>query len=120
MSARSLLIYKPDGAIQVFDVAQPLVKIGRGTDNDIILEDTLRKISRHHAEIRFDAHSPPVLSDLKSSNGTYLNEEAVNGASELHADDVVRIGAYRMIFRDTAGEHAENESRVSSPFRIEV
>jgi hypothetical protein len=46
------------------------IRIGRGADNDVALNIT--RMSRHHAEIRFDGRDC-LLVDLKSTNGTTLN-----------------------------------------------
>jgi hypothetical protein len=48
---RNLLIYKPDGSTQVLELTKPLLRIGRGEDNDVVLEDPQRKVSRFHAQI---------------------------------------------------------------------
>src|SRR5579871_1280398 len=116
-SPRSLLIYKPDGTTQVTELVKPLIKIGRGEENDVILEDRMRTISRFHAQISFE-NGPPVLEDLKSSNGTYLNDQPLVEPGPLHPDDVIRIGKYLMIYRDpAAAEQAQSEA--SSPFQIQ-
>jgi pSer/pThr/pTyr-binding forkhead associated (FHA) protein len=54
MSGRSFLIYRPDGTSSVFNRALPLIRIGRGDDNDIVLADASRSISRFHAELATD------------------------------------------------------------------
>jgi len=100
MSDRSFLIYRPDGTNVVFDRALPLIRIGRGDDNDIVLEDTSRSISRFHAQVVIDVSGQSILTDLKSANGTFVNEQIVDVPVALAQDDVVRIGSYRLVFRD--------------------
>ena len=39
-----------------------------------------------------------VLEDLGSTNGTYLNDEPLNGPQPLHAGDRIRIGDSRFLF----------------------
>jgi pSer/pThr/pTyr-binding forkhead associated (FHA) protein len=39
-----------------------------------------------------------VLEDLGSTNGTYLNEELLEGPRPLHAGDRIRIGDSTFIY----------------------
>lgn len=98
---RSFLIYRPDGSSTVVECSRPLIRIGRGDDNEIILEDPSRSVSRFHAQLIIDPVGQAILTDLKSANGTFVNEQTLDGPVSLAQDDVVRIGPYRMIFRDT-------------------
>jgi hypothetical protein len=63
--------------------------IGR-TDGDVLLADP--QVSRRHAIVRV-VDSRPVLEDLGSTNGTFVNEERIEGARDLEVGDVVRFGA---------------------------
>ena len=79
--------------------AKPQVVIGRGTDVDVPVREP--KASRRHCEIRaWDTDF--VLKDLKSRNGTFVNDRRMDVAL-LKAGDTIRIGA--TVF------HAESESR---------
>jgi FHA domain-containing protein len=62
--------------------------LGRG-DVEIRLEDPFA--STHHARIARQG-SVLVLEDLGSTNGTYLNEEPLDGPRPLHHGDRIRIG----------------------------
>ncbi len=118
---RSLLINKPDGTTEVVDAAKPLLQIGRVTDNDVVLRDPQRLVSRFHAQITCDEAGQAVLNDLGSSNGTSVNGRAANGPVRLQPGDVIRIGPYRLIYRDTnAQEQAEADPNDTSMFRIEA
>ncbi len=64
------------------------VMLGRG-DVEIKLEDPFA--SSRHARISRQGHVL-VIEDLGSTNGTYLNEEPLNGPQPLHDGDRVRIG----------------------------
>jgi len=120
MTGRSFLIYRPDGATYVFEVALPLVRIGRGEDNEIALEDPSRSISRFHAQIASDAGGCAILTDLKSANGTFVNEQIVDSPVALAQDDVVRIGSYRLIFRDNVVAPPKPEPQPQPAFQIEA
>jgi hypothetical protein len=62
--------------------------LGRG-DVEIRLEDPFA--STRHARIARQG-SVLVLEDLGSTNGTYLNEEPLDGPQPLHHGDRIRIG----------------------------
>src|SRR6266852_4492546 len=101
MNPRSLLVYRPDGSTAVFAITKPITKIGRLAENDVVLEDVGRQISRVQAHIVCEGDAPPVLSDLKSANGTFLNDKVVFEPTPLRPDDVLRIGPYRIVYRDS-------------------
>jgi adenylate cyclase len=120
MPERSLLIYRPDATTHVVDVALPVMRIGRGEDNEIVLEDPSRSISRFHAQIEVDPHGQTILTDLKSANGTFVNEQLADGRVILARDDVIRIGNYRLVFRDSTGASARREPPALPAFQIEA
>jgi adenylate cyclase len=117
---RSLLIYRPDGSNSVFQCTLPLIRIGRGDDNEIVLEDSSRSISRFHAQLAIDPAGQAILIDLKSANGTFVNEQIVDGPVMLAQDDVVRIGSYRLIFRDTYVAPPPEKPQATPAFEIET
>jgi pSer/pThr/pTyr-binding forkhead associated (FHA) protein len=76
------------------------VTVGKGDDNDLPLDgdDT---VSRLHAVFdRFAAGW--CVSDLGSSNGTYVNGERIFATRRLHHGDEVRIGTTNLLFRNSA------------------
>jgi FHA domain len=62
--------------------------LGRG-EVEIRLEDPFA--SSRHARISRQGHVF-VIEDLGSTNGTYLNDEPLNGPQPLHPGDRIRIG----------------------------
>jgi hypothetical protein len=70
-----------------YDLAQGAT-LGRG-DVEIRLEDPFA--STRHARIDHQG-SVVVLEDLGSTNGTYLNDEPLDGPRPLHHGDRIRIG----------------------------
>ena len=86
---------------QRFDLASQTaaVSIGRESGNFVKLDD--QEVSRRHAEIR-RVGDGFVVGDLKSSNGTFLNEARIDRA-ELAVGDQIRIGRSVLLFaRDGA------------------
>jgi len=72
-----------------------------GRDPSVNLPLDHPTVSRLHAEVRLSP-SGPVLRDLGSSNGTFLNGELLTGPRPLAPRDVVQIGPYKLVY-DQAG-----------------
>jgi len=71
--------------------------MGRGDAAEIRLEDPFAS-SRHARLLR---QGPViVIEDLGSTNGTYLNEELLEGPQPLHQGDRIRIGDSEFTFED--------------------
>jgi len=66
-----------------------VVKIGRGTENDVVLANDLRA-SRQHAEIRWDGHDLQVVN-LSSKNQTSVNGLEIETA-RLDSGSIVHLG----------------------------
>lgn len=70
------------------------ISIGRGHDNDIVLEN--RGVSRRHAIIEFNDNAAVVI-DNESLNGVFVNNRKVN-EEVLRNDDVITIGKYTLVY----------------------
>jgi pSer/pThr/pTyr-binding forkhead associated (FHA) protein len=71
--------------------------VGRASDVEVPLADG--EVSRRHA--KFDAEGGVVyLSDLRSSNGTFLNGERVTESIEVRPGDILDVGSTRMTILD--------------------
>ena len=62
--------------------------MGRHPDCELVLDNAA--ISRQHAQI-LESHGSYFLEDMRSRNGTYLNEELIEGRQELKDGDLIRI-----------------------------
>ncbi|MCX7405761.1 MAG: ATP-binding protein [Planctomycetia bacterium] len=88
------------------------MSIGRDAGNAIQLEDN--EVSRRHAEIRHIGDTL-VVGDLKSSNGTYLNNRKIERA-ELTSGDHLQVGRTVFVFsRDRENERAIELVDIVSP-----
>jgi EmrB/QacA subfamily drug resistance transporter len=65
--------------------------LGRDTDADVVLQDPEGRLSRRHARIRLD-EGTPVVEDLGSTNGTFLNGERIEDSRSLAAGDRIEVG----------------------------
>ena len=63
-------------------------------------------VSRRHAEIRWAVGGTPLLLDLNSTNGVFVNGQAIKNAN-LGARDVVRLGDWIGIVVSLAGNCSE-------------
>jgi len=100
-----LLILRGDNVQRAIELTARGLTIGRGQQNDVVLEDRDRTISRFHAEVRPEAGGY-VLVDLNSQNGTWVEADRVERV-ELRPGRPVRIGPYRLVFDDTPIEAEE-------------
>src|SRR3972149_2517097 len=71
-----------------------LIQVGRDPSNDVVLSSP--NVSRFHAQVERVGQRYRVV-DLRSSNGTFVNGERVDGAAWLKPDDSIRIGQYRFV-----------------------
>lgn len=89
------------GAIHLLD--KPRMLIGRDEDADIQLEDV--GVSRRHAALRWnDKVGGYVLIDLRSSNGTWVNDSRVLDGHSLQRGDKIRLGKQTVLRVSDANE----------------
>ncbi len=73
-------------------LTQTVIRIGRHPENDLRFDLELdRDASSRHAEIRLE-EGRYVLTDLGSTNGTFVNGERLTGTRALHDGDVIDFG----------------------------
>jgi hypothetical protein len=75
------------------------VTIGRLPDNTVVIDNPA--VSGHHARV-FREDDDLVLEDLKSTNGTFVNEQHIY-RHVLRPGDVVLVGKHQLAF-DTASD----------------
>jgi EmrB/QacA subfamily drug resistance transporter len=90
------------------------VVLGRGADADVVLRDPGGKLSRRHATIRLD-RGLPVIEDLGSTNGTFVNGKRIAGACPLRAGDRIDIGATTLEFVPAADRADAASPRREAP-----
>ena len=86
-----------------FPLMPPQVRIGRGHKADLSIDD--KSVSHLHAEFRFE-NKKIFIMDLKSTNGTYVNDKLIAVKTELNEGDLVRIGT--TIFKYLPAGNIEN------------
>jgi ABC-type multidrug transport system ATPase subunit len=71
-----------------------VITIGRDSTNDVVLDAPI--VSRFHARIERVGQRYRVR-DLRSANGTFVDDEQIEGEVWLKPEDSIRIGPYRFV-----------------------
>jgi len=93
-----------DGVQQLVPLPEGGLTIGRTPAAGIALTWDAQ-VSRSHATLEAIDGVWTVLDDGRSTNGTFVNEERVQGRRPLRHLDVVRAGATRVRFHDPSNAH---------------
>jgi len=104
---------------QQYPVRVPLAHIGRGAHNDVPIADD--SVSDTHAKLQRRADGW-YLSDVGSTNGTYVGGQRITGERRLDGAPDVRVGGVKMIFRaqDASGDAARSTRAIASVDRSKL
>ena len=97
-----LVVIYGDELGRKFSLDQGTINVGRSSRADIQIDQD--SVSRHHAKIDHTS-GLFVLTDLGSTNGTYVNDSLIDEHS-LRDGDFIKIG--RTIFKFLSGSNIEN------------
>jgi predicted RecA/RadA family phage recombinase len=81
---------------QRFSVAKDSIIIGRVAGSDVVISDP--EISRRHASITWE-RGQPILRDLGSTNGTFVNGVRLTGSRALSDGDTIGLGKVQLGFQ---------------------
>jgi pSer/pThr/pTyr-binding forkhead associated (FHA) protein len=90
------LIPMPGSIGELTELSQPTVLIGRGKDCAVVLSDV--SVSRIHSKITQDQSGRVIVEDLRSSNGTYVNDRRIDQQELQHADRI-RFGTVAFAYQ---------------------
>jgi pSer/pThr/pTyr-binding forkhead associated (FHA) protein len=88
-----LVFINKNGTTQSFKLPSAVTFIGRRQDCDMCIP--LSVVSRRHCEI-YTEFDKLMVRDLKSRNGTFVNDESIDEAL-IKAGDVLRIGPLKFV-----------------------
>jgi len=71
------------------------LKIGRAAPADIILSDA--RVSRTHCLVQLGEDGVQV-SDMNSTNGTYIDDERIHGTADLEVGSTLRVGNITFVY----------------------
>jgi pSer/pThr/pTyr-binding forkhead associated (FHA) protein len=99
-----------------------IILIGRDPGVDLTLVD--ERVSRYHAELRWE-NGQPWLVDLASLNGTRINQLTVVGRAPLQDHDLLEFGNHRFRFllrdgTDSSVDTLSEASKVDSTPEVET
>lgn len=89
-----------DGSGQLYPLTGAATRIGRSTDNHIVLLGV--EVSRHHAVI-VDTGASYVITDLRSANGVMIDGQAIQSNATLTDGGRIRIGDHEFTFEVRRG-----------------
>jgi two-component system cell cycle response regulator len=75
----------------VYDLPNGVHTVGRNPDNNIPLE--YQGISRRHFQVDVTESGSVNVTDLGSSNGTFVNDQKIAAPTDLNKGDTVKVGA---------------------------
>ena len=91
MRVRLQINYSQGGSLSV-EQQGPVVRIGRDPDNELALVDkSCEMVSWRHAQIELTPLGA-FFSDLKSLNGSFVDDQRVVGRVELKVGQLIRLG----------------------------
>jgi len=93
-----LIVRSGPQAGDTFVLSDPLTRLGRHPDSEIMLDDIT--VSRRHADVE-RTPSGYVARDAGSLNGTYVNQERIDEAP-LRQGDELQVGKFRLVFFERA------------------
>ncbi|MCU1283978.1 MAG: Adenylate cyclase, family 3 (some protein containing domain) [Acidobacteriales bacterium] len=91
-----LIINSPDGKRGILELNKPVVTIGRGHANDLVLNDT--SVSRFHAVIKMNEADAVTIADRGSTNGVLINGSRIATDTTLNDGDAIKVGVYGLKF----------------------
>jgi predicted component of type VI protein secretion system len=111
-----LILKFDERELQECAVGKHPVSIGRLPDNMIVIDNPA--VSGRHARV-FREGNHYVVEDLKSTNGTFVNEKPIARHTLLDGD-VVLVGKHSLVFSLAGGEQAPMEEGEADPFVPEI
>jgi pSer/pThr/pTyr-binding forkhead associated (FHA) protein len=103
---------------RMFELTGAQVSVGRAVDNDLVFDDP--SLSRKHAVLRQLGNNRVDVEDLKSSNGTFVNDRRIDRATAA-VGDALRFGEVQFrIEGETAIQSIAPRPRSSSSPRQEL
>ena len=103
--ARLILTYEKQ-VLKEIPFQENSITIGRRNDNTIVIDNLA--VSAYHARID-NAGESIIITDLQSTNGTFVNDKKIVSLKLTHGDNIV-IGKHVILFVEAGREEAQDES----------
>jgi tetratricopeptide (TPR) repeat protein len=112
-------VHRGESLYREIELTGQTVRIGRGSDNDLVLEDAGKSVSRNHAEIRYE-NGRYVLVDRESQNGVWVSGSRLPSVL-LEPNVVASVGPYRLTIDSTASgdisEYPADRQTIATPIQ---
>jgi tetratricopeptide (TPR) repeat protein len=96
-----LVVFRGDAVLRTVELTNRDLRLGRAAENDVVLEDPEKTVSRFHAELRYE-DGQYVVIDLNSQNGTWADGQRVQRVG-LQPGRPVVLGQFRVMLEDARG-----------------
>ncbi len=103
----SIIISEKGGAERKESFDKNEINVGRVQGNDLVLPKG--NVSKHHARLLF-RDGRFIVTDLKSTNGTYVNGRKIAQATIVREGDKVYVGDFVLRLDSALGSFAINEA----------
>lgn len=100
------------GKAKIESVPRSVLKIGRASENDVILDRT--GVSRDHAEI-YKRSNSYYIADLNSKHGTFVNERKIPVLKSVpvQIDDIIGIGEYFLKVKEAIVDEDKQKRKIT-------
>jgi predicted component of type VI protein secretion system len=102
---------------KTFPIEGDVLTIGREASNAISINDA--EVSRKHAQLVFQG-GKYILTDLGSTNGTFVNGQRLTGQHVLQPGEVISLGEQISLLYEAVAHVDPNATMVSSAARMPV
>ena len=102
------------GQTKRVELNKEVTRIGRDPEGEVVIDADAAVVSRRHAEIR-KADQQFTLVDLKSFNGTLVNNQRITDSVQLFDGDEIQLGAGGPILKLVDPAHPEPSRRLIQP-----
>ena len=91
-----LIVTLPDGTHTTFEIKKPVLKLGRGDQNDLVLPDG--SVSRFHAEVKQNQLGAISIVDKGSTNGIIVDGKRITCETFLADGAQIQVGLFGIKF----------------------
>src|SRR5256714_314514 len=102
------------GQTKRIELTKQVTRIGRDPEGEVVIDADAAVVSRRHAEIHKGADQF-ALVDLKSFNGTLVNDQRITDSVPLFDGDEIQLGAGGPVLRLVDPAHPAPARRVIQP-----
>jgi ABC-type multidrug transport system ATPase subunit/pSer/pThr/pTyr-binding forkhead associated (FHA) protein len=102
------------GQTRRIDLNKEVTRLGRDPEGEVVIDADAAVVSRRHAEIK-KSDGQFSISDLKSFNGTLVNDQRIAESVPLFDGDRIQLGVGGPVLRVTDPSHPAPPHRVIQP-----